>query len=134
MLLLDTILSRSEERLTALVSITEDSSFYVAGCGVPAWIGMEYMAQAVGAFGGAGAHDRGEKPPLGLLIGCQKYLSNISYFPLGSRLEIEVIENVADPSGLGAFDCSIKTDKTLVTGRLSVFVRPAGTVQEFLNN
>jgi predicted hotdog family 3-hydroxylacyl-ACP dehydratase len=132
MLLLDKVVSVGSNSLIATVDIDEHSSFCRKPQGVPAWIGMEYMAQAIAAFGGVGALDRGEELPLGLLIGCQKYSTSVGYFPIGSRLQVEIVENVADTYGLGAFDCSISADRILVTGRLSVFVQPASKLDELL--
>jgi predicted hotdog family 3-hydroxylacyl-ACP dehydratase len=132
MLLLDEIVSVGENSLIASVEINEQSNFYRKGQGVPAWIGMEYMAQAIAAFGGIAALERGEELPLGLLIGCQKYFAETGFFPVGSRLQVEIVENIAGTYGLGAFDCSIRAEQTLVTGRLSVFVQPASKLNELL--
>jgi len=123
MLLLDEIDSCSNSKLQARVCITGDSTFFEPHAGVPAWVAMEYMAQAVGALGGIKALQRGEAVPLGLLIGCQKFSANQSYFTAGQTLTVTATEIVADDYGLGAFDCSIKSDEELASGRLTVFVQ-----------
>ena len=50
MLLLDRVAEFSPLVLRAEVTITSDSEFFSAPHGVPAWIGVEYMAQAIAAL------------------------------------------------------------------------------------
>ena len=47
-----------DDGLVATVEIREDIPFFVVGDGVPAWIGMEYMAQAVAALAGIRSENR----------------------------------------------------------------------------
>ena len=51
MVLLDRVISADDENLCAEVRIRADSLFCVAG-EVGAWAGLEYMAQAIGAYAG----------------------------------------------------------------------------------
>ena len=59
MVLLDRVISADENTLCAEVVIRPDSLFYADG-GVGAWVGIEYMAQAIGAYAGYRARLRGE--------------------------------------------------------------------------
>ena len=85
MLLVDKILSYDECGLIAEVVIKKGNSFLSEGY-VPAWIGIEYVAQAVAAWGGLQAiqDDKGVK--IGLLLSCRKYKSTRSHFMLGEVL------------------------------------------------
>ena len=52
MVLIDKVLSYDENSLVAEVAIRPDSAFCGAN-GVPGWVGIEYMAQAIAAHAGA---------------------------------------------------------------------------------
>ena len=58
MVLLDHVVAADDESLCAAVQVREDSLFYVDGA-VGGWVGLEYMAQAIGAFAGFQARLRG---------------------------------------------------------------------------
>ena len=68
MVLLDRVISADDENLCAEVRIRADSLFCVAG-EVGAWAGLEYMAQAIGAYAGYAARKRGEPDQAWLFIG-----------------------------------------------------------------
>src|SRR5215471_7164387 len=72
MVLLDRVISVDEDSLLAEVCIRSDSLFCNGG-GVGAWVGVEYMAQAIGAWAGYTAQLRGEPVKLGFLLGTRSY-------------------------------------------------------------
>ena len=74
MSLLDRVQAVEDDSLVAMVEIREGIPFF-AGCAVPAWVGLEYMAQAIAALAGARARREGRPIPLGLLIGCRKFVT-----------------------------------------------------------
>jgi predicted hotdog family 3-hydroxylacyl-ACP dehydratase len=106
MSLLDRVQAVEDDSLVATVEIREGIPFF-AGCAVPAWVGLEYMAQAIAALAGARARREGRPIPLGLLIGCRKFVTRVAMFAVGTRLAVEVRELVSDGAGLGAFACTI---------------------------
>jgi predicted hotdog family 3-hydroxylacyl-ACP dehydratase len=124
MLLLDSVVSFTESSLRASVVPGPDSSFYQNSAGVPAWVGMEYMAQAIAAMAGIKAFEIGAPLPYGLLIGCSRYVAELSHFQSGQELIVDVVENYVDTEGVSVFDCVINTNVTLVKGRLTVFANP----------
>ena len=65
MVLLDRVISVDDDSLLAEVRIRSDSLF-CDGDGVGAWVGIEYMAQAIGAWAGYIARLRGEPVKLGI--------------------------------------------------------------------
>ncbi len=107
MSLLDRVHAVEDDGLVATVEIREDIPFFVVGDGVPAWIGMEYMAQAVAALAGIRARRAGRPIPFGLLIGCRHFVAYVAAFAVATRLAVEVRELVSDSDGLGAFACTI---------------------------
>ena len=106
MVLLDRVISADEERLCAEVSIRPDSMFCTAE-GVGAWVGLEYMAQAVGAYAGYVAHLRGEAVKIGFLLGTRRFDCDRSYFSVGTRLQIHIKRVFQSENGMGSFECRI---------------------------
>ena len=120
MILLDDLISYDENEAVALVTITE-ASLFCSGDGVPAHVGLEYMAQTCGAHAGAIARERGEAVKIGLLLGTRQYRANIPNFRLGDRLTIRVRVLYTDEQ-MGAFDCRIERDGELAAdAQLNVY-------------
>ncbi|SIS40200.1 hotdog family protein [Neptunomonas antarctica] len=120
MSLLDNIIAYGEDWLQAQVFITADSMF-AEPQGVPAWIGLEYMAQTIGAFSGLQERLSDQPPKLGFLVGTRKYLCSAAYFPLGQTLTIKVQRELQADNGLGVFSCSLESQDISATARLNVF-------------
>lgn len=119
MTLIDRLVEYSPERSVATVTITTRSRFF-EGAGVPAWAGIEYMAQAIAAHAGYEARLRGEPPVIGFLLGTRAYRSELGTFPLGATLTISVEPLVTD-SKLGAFQCSIAVDAVVATAIVNTY-------------
>lgn len=119
MTVIDRILTYSPERTVAAVEITPRSLF-LAGTGVPAWVGIEYMAQTIAARAGYEARLRGERPAIGYLLGTRAYRSEVPEFPLGAALTIAVEPVVVDEK-LGAFQCSIAADRVIATAVVNTY-------------
>ena len=122
MILLDSIESYSEHQLTASVNITE-SSMFAETAGVPAWVGVEYMGQAIAAMAGATARERAEPIRIGFLVSSRRYEPVVSHFTVGSSLTISVQAVTFNTTGLRVFECSIYSDGIcLVTANLNVYM------------
>ncbi len=119
MTLLDALAEYSPQRSVAKVTITSRSRF-LDGAVVPAWVGIEYMAQAIAAHAGYEARLRGEPPTIGFLLGTRAYRSEVGSFPLGAELRISVEPLVADPK-LGAFRCEIALDSVVATAVVNTY-------------
>jgi len=120
MVLLDRILDASEEDLTAQVTIGTNTLFLREKAYVPAWIGIEYMAQAVAAWAGVQENKVGNKAKIGFLLGARKYNCISSKFLLGDVLTIHIARKYQE-SELAVFDCTIHSDKLLATSALNVY-------------
>lgn len=107
MVLLDRVLHVDDERLCAEVRIGPDSLFYADGA-VGAWVGVEYMAQAIAAWAGYGARGRGEPVGIGFLLGARRYEADVPAFADGSVLHVHVQSAMQGENGLGAFECRIE--------------------------
>lgn len=120
MSLLDEILAYGDDWLRAAVDIRADSLFCEDGA-VPAWVGLEYMAQTIAAFAGMKEVQAGGKPRLGFLVGTRRYNSNIDRFCVGTRLEIQVTRDLEADNGLSVFDCQITAAGIEVQAGLNVY-------------
>ena len=123
MSLLDSFVAADEENLTAQVTIRPDTMFLEGG-EVGAWVGVEYMAQAVAAHAGYAATQRGEAVRVGFLLGTRRYTCAVPGFALGSVLTVHVHRALQGENGLGAFDCRIvdgATGQELATATITVY-------------
>jgi predicted hotdog family 3-hydroxylacyl-ACP dehydratase len=127
MRLLDRVVEVGHDHVVAEVEVPFDGLFVRDGQ-VPAWIGIEYMAQAVAAWAGARARERGGAPRPGLLLGTRRYEVQCDGFPSGSHLRIEARCELIGANGLGLFDCRIVMDgRDAAVARISVIDPPEGS-------
>lgn len=127
MVLLDRVVSVEGESLCAEVRIRSDSLFCADG-GVGAWVGLEYMAQAVAAYGGYAARLRGEPVRIGFLLGSRRYECSRAIFGIGSvlRVYVRVLHN---QNGLASFQCRIDdAEGQVATANVTVFQPADGNV------
>lgn len=121
MRLVDRLLAHDAESVVVETRVPVDGLF-VEAAGMPAWVGIEYMAQAIAAWAGANACDRGEAPKLGFLLGTRKYTCTQGHFPCGATLRIEARREMMGDNGLGVFAARILLDGAVVADALvSVF-------------
>jgi predicted hotdog family 3-hydroxylacyl-ACP dehydratase len=123
MLLLDQLLVADERHAICQVVVPCDGQFVHCGA-VPAWIGLEYMAQTIAAWSGhRWAHSR--KPRMGLLLGCRRYEAYQPTFAVGTVLQVQVQHQFAGQNGMDLFDCTICDAGAVVAiGRVSTFEPP----------
>ena len=130
MSLLDDVVAHDDLSIVARVRVSADGAFTGAE-GVPAWVGIEYMAQAVAAWSGARARAEGGSPRIGYLLGSRRYEAAVPAFAIGAELEVFAQCELMGDNGLGMFDCRITQDgRVLASGRLSVFEPPQGSEEE----
>ena len=131
MVLIDEICACDENSIVTQVLLHE-SHLFATGQQIPAWVGIELMAQSAAAWSGfnaqknRSAHGAGltEKAvPIGYLLGTRDYRSNVGFFSVGSQLRIHAHCLLQSSEGLGSFDCQIydQHDILLAQARLSVF-------------
>jgi predicted hotdog family 3-hydroxylacyl-ACP dehydratase len=123
MTLIDRIVSYDATLTVTSAEVTERNPFF-DGAGVPAWIGLEYMAQTIAVHAGLAARLRGDGPAIGFLLGTRAYWSKVSTFPVGATLTIEVAP-VASEAGFAAFDCSIAIERVVATAVVNTYVPSA---------
>lgn len=121
MVLLDAVISASDDDLCAAVTIRSDTMF-CDGAAVGAWVGIEYMAQAIAAHAGWLARRRGESVKVGFLLGSRKYEASVPAFAVGSVLHVHAHRVLQGDNGLGAFECRIDSGgSTVATATVTVY-------------
>lgn len=121
MSLLDRVLAHDEDSILVQVRVPFDGLFLERE-GMPAWVGLEYMAQAVAAWAGVRARGRGQEPQLGFLLGTRRYSCTRGHFARGLTLRVEARREILGDNGLGVFACRILDgEDELATAHVSVF-------------
>ena len=122
MLLLDRVIA-FEGDTTQSEYVPRPDAWYANAQGhMPAWIGIELMAQTVAAHVGLLKHDDGKAPKQGALLGTRRYKARQAVFTAGQVLCIKSTMVYRDASGLGAYDCSIwAQDQEIASATLKVF-------------
>ena len=129
MSLLTSIVDYGEDWLQAEVLISPDSMF-ADDHGVPAWIGLEYMAQTVAAYAGLQERLNGGIPKIGFLLGSRKYICNADHFSTGQTLLLKVRPEMQIENGLDVFNCELKGQGVAASANVNVF--QPGDAEKFL--
>ena len=132
MVLLERVLAADTDTLSAELAI-RPSTMFCDGAGVGAWVGIEYMAQAIAAHAGLLARLRGDAVKVGFLLGARRYQCSVPLFEVGMLLHVHVQHAMQGDNGLGAFECRIDdaaTGAALAHATLTVF--EPDNVNEFL--
>lgn len=112
MLLLDRVEHVDAQHAVAMVDVASPArakAWYQDGADapgtMPAWIGIELMAQAIALHVGWVKAQQQLPPQMGVLLGTRAYRAHVPAFSgeLQVRAELEFL----DATGLGAYSCSI---------------------------
>jgi len=105
MILIDRLVAVRGQEGICEVTVTPQSMFLEAS-GVPAFVGIEYMAQSVAAYGGYQSYLANEPITVGLLLGTRRLELYCQFFELGQTLRIQVA-HVWGKHEVLRFRCSI---------------------------
>jgi len=140
MVLLDRVVAYQQQSLEAEVTIMQNSMFFERALnGVPAWVCIEYMAQAVAALGGLHARAQQQSPRSGFLLGTRRLLLHAKVLHAGQTYRVLVQKVFHDETGLANFACRLLLAEQLCAeAGINVFVPPgsqpeAGTTVEGVN-
>lgn len=122
MQLITDIVSDTETELTARIIIPTDHPFLVADKGVPTYVALEMMAQAICAKDGLDQRRTGNPPAIGFLLGCQRFRTYRDWLGVGEEFTTRVTCRL-DADELGSFDCELRgaNDEVVAKGAISVF-------------
>lgn len=123
--LLDDVLAVDAESATAAVTIRATDRFAHPGCGVPAHVAIEWMAQACGLFAGHEARTASRPVRLGMLLGTRHFQASRTWFGFGERLVVTAILMLRD-GAMGVFDCTVRdgAGAECATARLTTYQPP----------
>ena len=96
----------SDSAAIAETVVSAVSPLFVPGRGMPAYTGLEMMAQAIAAIDGMKRKMDGLPPKIGFLLGCRRYSVRCADFEEGKRLKI-VVKMVFSDGEMFAFECRI---------------------------
>jgi predicted hotdog family 3-hydroxylacyl-ACP dehydratase len=119
MVWLDRIIDCDDNALSA-ECIVRDDGLLGDSKTVPAWVGIEYMAQAIAAYAGVMAKRAGRPVKPGFLLGTRRYSSTVAEFKAGSTLTVRV-EKIIQNNNMAAFECKIQGDGVEVSANLNVY-------------
>ncbi|MGZ4960457.1 MAG: ApeP family dehydratase [Methylomonas sp.] len=122
MVLLDRVVEVGESHIVVELIVRDDGLFSGADHTVPAWVGLEYMAQTVAAFSGYQRKCRGQDIQLGFLLGTRHYQSAAGSFPCGIRLMVRAEKIIEAANDMSVFDCAIEGDGIRATSRLNLMM------------
>ena len=127
MLLLDRLVEIAPEYAVCEWRVQEEHAFLIPGRGVPAYIGVEYMAQCNAVHAGARERALGLSPQLGLLLGTRHFKADVHYFEVNSTYQVECRELARSTEGMASFECQIFLNgKTIVKARIAVLQKQHG--------
>lgn len=127
MCLLDEVLEIGDEHLRARITPRTDDPFADTSSseplGIPSWVGLEWLAQAIAAWSGHVASAKGGHPQIGFLLGTRRYHCEIEYFAFNTPVEAEIHLDYRADNGLGAFRGELHSSdgKLLAQATLNVF-------------
>lgn len=124
MILIDEVLRFGDDDVETRLTVRPGGLFNQADGSLPAWVGVELMAQSVAAYAGCQARQAGLPVELGFLLGTRKYECNVECFPLGVELHIQATRTLQDDNGMGVFECRLSGPGIEVFARLNVFRPP----------
>jgi predicted hotdog family 3-hydroxylacyl-ACP dehydratase len=107
MLLIDQVQRFDAESVTMLYTPQTQAWYADSDGNMPAWIGIELMAQAIGCHVALNKRLQQQAPKQGVLLGTRRYLANVPAFAGNRPLCIHATMIFRDESGLAAYDCTI---------------------------
>ena len=124
MILLDGVERFDDDSVETVLQVRADGLLSAADGSLPAWVGVEIMAQSVAAFAGCHARQAGQPVELGFLLGTRSYPCNVEAFPAGADLRVRAHRSLPDDNGMGVFECHLDGPGIHAEARLNVFRPP----------
>jgi predicted hotdog family 3-hydroxylacyl-ACP dehydratase len=123
--LLDAVVEDSQDLIRARVRIAPGHPYFEPGRGVPVWVGIELMAQAIAAHAGLAGRRSQSPPRKGMLLGTRRFEASTTYFAEGDELEVEARREFGGDSEIAACVCRIVSGgETLATATIIIVEIP----------
>ncbi len=135
MILIDDWIEIKDDTVHTCVEIRSDNLFFDSENNtIPAYVGIEFMAQSIAAWSGYHQAVQGRPPRVGFLLGTRRYRSQVSQFHLGEKLDI-FAEKVIENDGMSVFSCQIKiAGETIANAQLNAFMPKPEQLEHMLGN
>jgi predicted hotdog family 3-hydroxylacyl-ACP dehydratase len=114
MVLVDRLVEVGDNHVVAEVIVRDDGLFSDDDGMVPAWLGLEYMAQTVAAYSGYYRRCRGEPVGLGFLLGTRYYHCSVDRFRCNMVLEVRAEKILDAANDMSVFACKLRGDGGVV--------------------
>ncbi|MDB5050187.1 MAG: beta-hydroxydecanoyl-ACP dehydrase [Fibrobacteres bacterium] len=131
MILIDEACGMEGDSFKAKVRITPASPFF-AGDGVPAWVGLEYMAQTVAAYSGAQGLASGGEVKVGMLLGTREFTAEEPVFKDGQELEVLARIDIFQENGVSSMHCRIRDPGGRILAQAQITVIDVPDIRKFL--
>lgn len=131
--LVDTLLDFDAERVSVGLTVRDAAPFGDGAGGVPAYLGLEYMAQAICVFSGLQLRTTGESPKIGLLIGTRRYHAAVPRFTSGEALVVTANRVLGGDEALWVFDCTLSNPAGQVLASAEVKAYRPRDIRDFLD-
>ena len=129
--LVDKITEISEGYIECSVKTSDSLPFRDEQNRIPSWIGIEYMAQSIGAYAGWTDSQEGKPVKVGFLLGSRKMTLHTDFF-VDETIYIQA-RLVFRNEELGSFKCSILSEnKQSVLAEATVNVFQPDSIDKFL--
>jgi predicted hotdog family 3-hydroxylacyl-ACP dehydratase len=109
-LLLDQLLDYGDDWIEAEVCHRKNSLYADIDGNTPAWVGIEYMVQTIGAFAGLENRQRQKPIKLGLLLGTRTFYAYVDFFPANGTIKVRAELRFRNDENMTMFACTI-TDR-----------------------
>ncbi|KOO15161.1 3-hydroxydecanoyl-ACP dehydratase [Vibrio xuii] len=131
MILIDKALDIQTDSIHCQVEIGAKNPFFdQESQTLPAYVGIEFMAQSVAAWSGYHSLQKGDQPPIGFLLGSRRYSSHCDTFQNGQRLDV-FAEKVMEDNGMAVFTARIEFEQQIMAScQLNVYVPTEEKLQE----
>jgi len=121
MVLIDEIVAFDDEGVRARTATRSDGLFAPRSeAGVPAWLGLEYLAQAIAAWSGYKELRAGRSIKPGLLVGTRSFTSNVGRIPAGTCLDVQASRVVAGKGAISVFEGRVEGEGITQSTRIKV--------------
>ncbi len=120
MVLLDQLLRWGNHFAECIVSHQHDNGFWDTNQQIPAYVGLEYMAQTISVYSGILSTLAGEPIRIGYLLGTRKFETNQLFMHRDQAVVIRVEEQFRNDDNIAVFDCKLSGDNVLMQAQLKV--------------
>lgn len=122
MVLIDRVVDAGEGHITVELTVRDDGLFSGPDRTVPAWVGLEFMAQAVAAYSGYQRKLRGQAIDLGFLLGTRHYQCSAGSFRCGTKLTVSAEKIIEAANDMVVFDCRLEGDNIQASSKLNLLM------------